>query len=78
MSIVDARNVPVPKEALSQTTASFFFAAIRRASQVLILIKPPIKSRAYIRFNEPLGGGHEAFAIHLGNFRDDHLHRTNR
>jgi hypothetical protein len=25
-----------------------------------------------MRSNEPLGDGHEAFAIHLGSFRDDH------
>jgi hypothetical protein len=59
------------------------FAAIRRASSDLILIKLPIaplwfKSRAYIRSNEPVRGGHEVFVVHLGSFRGDNLHRKTR
>jgi hypothetical protein len=57
-------------------------AAIRRASSDLIVIKFPIdplclKSREYVRANEPLGSGHEAFAVHLGSF-GRRLHRKTR
>jgi len=49
------------------------FAAIRRASSFLTLIKVLIdplwfQSRMSALM-EPLGGGNEAFAVHLGSFR---------
>jgi len=69
-------------DSLSRLGGLAMFAAIRRASSDLIVIKFPLdplwlKSREYVRANEPLGSGHEAFAVHLGSF-GRRLHRKTR
>ena len=50
---------------LNSSGSLAIFAAIRRASSDLILIKLPIDP---LWFCEPLGGGHEAFAHYRGAF----------